>query len=331
MTHHLLHSQHLFFTTHISKTPPMDHQKSTLQSDPSTSNFPILAIAALCIVATAFLLVSYYFFVTRGCFSWQQVNPLRRFSMARERPVPDPLSSAYSTPPWHVRGLDELLIREIPICQYTKTEGDKRSWYECVVCLNDFQEMDTLRVLPSCNHAFHLDCIDIWLQNNANCPLCRLSISGGARYPKDQIIAPTSSPQDPQSSPIGGDQDFLVIELDQDGNGSRSHQSRGHSPRKIGGKRLKTRKTHHVSIMGDESIDIRGKDDHFSIQPIRRSFSMDSAIDRHVYLSVQEILQSNGTLQEPRNDEEGSTSGRSRRHFFSFGNGRGSRNAILPI
>ncbi|KAD6120079.1 hypothetical protein E3N88_11350 [Mikania micrantha] len=315
----------------------MDHhlsikiqQKSTYQSDTSTSNFPILAIAALCILATAFLLVSYYFFVTRGCFNWQQVNPLRRFSMAPERSVPDPLSSAYSTPPWRVKGLDELIIREIPISQYTKTDGEKRSWYECVVCLNDFQEMDTLRVLPSCNHAFHLDCIDIWLQNNANCPLCRLSLSGTTGYPKDQVVAPTSSPQDPQSSPIG-DQDFVVIELVEDGNGSGLHRSRGHSPRKIGGKRAKTRKTHHVSIMGDESIDIRGKDEQFFIQPIRRSFSMDSAIDRHVYLSVQEILQCKEGLQETMNNEEGSTSGRSRHHFFSFGNGRGSRNAIQPI
>lgn len=310
-------------------------QISTNQSDPSTSGFPILAIAALCIVATAFLLVSYYFFVTRaGCFNWQQMNPLRRFSMSRERSTPDPLSSAYSTPPWRFRGLDELLIREIPICQYTKSEGEKRSSYECVVCLNDFQEKDTLRVLPSCNHAFHLDCIDIWLQNNANCPLCRLSISGTTSYPKGLIIAPTCSPQDPQMSPAASNHDFLVIELGKEGNESRNRprlpQSRGHSARKIGGKRLKSRKTHHVSIMGDESIDIAEKDE-FSIQPIRRSFSMDSAIDHHVYLSVQDIIQNNGSHADIRNNEEGSTSSRSRRHFFSFGNGRGSRNAILPI
>nr|XP_043635570.1 RING-H2 finger protein ATL16-like [Erigeron canadensis] len=302
--------------------------KPTYQSDTS---FPILAIAALCIVATAFLLVSYYFFVTRGCFNWQQVNPLRRFSMSRERTTPELLSSAYSTPPWRFKGLDELVIREIPIWQYTKSEGEKRSLYECVVCLNDFKEMDTLRVLPSCHHGFHLDCIDVWLQNNANCPLCRLSISGTTRYPKDQIIAPTSSPQDPQMSPTTSNQDFLVIELGEEGNESRSQQSRGHSPRKINGKRLKSRKAHHVSIMGDENIDIRNKDDQFSIQPIRRSFSMDSAIEHHVYLSVQEIIQNNERHQEIRNIEEGSISGRTRRHFFSFGNNRGSRNAILPI
>ncbi|PWA91407.1 zinc finger, RING/FYVE/PHD-type [Artemisia annua] len=319
----------------------MDYHNSFHIQSKSTNQFPILAIAALCIVATAFLLVTYYFFVTRGCFHWQQMNVLRRFSLSRERYNPDPLSSTYSTPPWGGRGLDEALIREIPIWQYTESEGAKRSLYECVVCLNDFQEMDTLRILPSCNHAFHLDCIDIWLQNNANCPLCRLSISGATRYPRDQIIAPTSSPQEPLISPTGSNQDFLVIELVEEGHESRLQQSRGQSPRKIGSKRIKSRKTHHVSIMGDESIDIRGKDENFQIEPIRRSFSMDSAIDRHMYLSVQETIRNNVRFQETirnnrrfqeiTNNGEGSTSGRSRRHFFSFGNGRGSRNAVLPI
>ncbi|KAI3678815.1 hypothetical protein L6452_38118 [Arctium lappa] len=319
----------------------MDHHQHHSLKNQQNSGFPILAIAALCIVATAFLLVTYYFFVTRSfCFNWQQVfNPLRRFSISRDRSAPDPLSSsAYSTPPWRVRGLDEFIIRDIPVCQYTRTEGEKRSLYECVVCLNDFQELDALRILPSCNHGFHLDCIDIWLQNNANCPLCRLSISGAPRFPADQIFAPTTSPQDPQPSPTGSNQDFLIIELGEvngngngNGNGSRLQEHGCRSPRKIGRKRLKTRKSHPVSIMGDESIDIRGKDEQFSIQPIRRSFSMDSAIDRHIYLSVQEIIQNDGNLQETRNNEEGSTSGRTRRHFFSFGHGRGSRSAVLPI
>ena len=93
----------------------------------------------------------------------------------------------------------------------------------------------------------------------------------------------------------------------------------GQSPRKIGSKRIKSRKTHHVSIMGDESIEIRGKDENFQIQPIRRSFSMDSAVDCDIYLSVQDII---------RNHEEAS---RTKRPFFSFGHTRGSRSAILPL
>ncbi|PWZ45442.1 RING-H2 finger protein ATL34 [Zea mays] len=36
---------------------------------------------------------------------------------------------------------------------------------ECVVCLTAFEDDDDLRLLPHCSHAFHLECIDPWLQS----------------------------------------------------------------------------------------------------------------------------------------------------------------------
>lgn len=240
------------------------------------------------------------------------------------------------------RGLDELLIREIPTFQYSKNAED--SLFKCVVCLNEFQEHDFLRLLPKCNHAFHLDCIDIWLQSNSNCPLCRTSISGMTRYPVDTVIAPNSSPQESQpfvmtSLMAGNDEDFVVIELTGDEGNQRllqqdtsdsyrqtaagAAQVRNH-PRKMEQKirKMKQRKFHHFSIMGDECINVREKDDQFSIQPIRRSFSMDSAVDRQVYLSVQEIIRHN------RNLNEGSSTSRSQRSIFSFGH---SKRSVLPV
>jgi hypothetical protein len=38
------------------------------------------------------------------------------------------------------------------------------------ICWND---EDCVRLLPSCSHYFHLDCIDQWLPYQATCPLCR--------------------------------------------------------------------------------------------------------------------------------------------------------------
>ncbi|KAI4318009.1 hypothetical protein L6164_025822 [Bauhinia variegata] len=85
--------------------------------------------------------------------------------------------------------------------------------------------------------------------------------------------------------------------------------------------------------MGDECIDIRSKDDQFSVQPIRRSFSMDSSVDRQLYLAVQEAL--NQQQQQNRQvNELGSIegcSGRVKRPFFSFGYGNRSRSAVLPV
>ncbi|XP_013648261.2 E3 ubiquitin-protein ligase ATL4 [Brassica napus] len=44
---------------------------------------------------------------------------------------------------------------------------------DCAVCLSRFEPDDQLRLLPLCCHAFHADCIDIWLVSNQTCPLCR--------------------------------------------------------------------------------------------------------------------------------------------------------------
>lgn len=264
---------------------------------PPPNGFPMLAIALLGITATAFLLISYYIFVTRCCcFRWQLMDPLRRFSHRNEDP-----STSYS-PSWQSRGLNELLIRQLPTLQYNKHEeaGVSSSISKCVVCLNEFQHLDMLRLLPKCNHAFHVDCIDVWLLTNSNCPLCRSAISGRNRYRVDDtIVAPNSSPQQLQ----------VVTDLEM-GEDSKSHSS---------GKSKRAR-FHRFSVMGDEGIDVREKEEQFCIQPIRRSFSMDSAVDRCVYVSIQEILR--------HNSEEESSSRSSRRSIFSFG--RGSKNSLLP-
>ncbi|XVF66506.1 hypothetical protein PTKIN_Ptkin10aG0041700 [Pterospermum kingtungense] len=316
----------------------------------SDTSFPIIAIAVIGILATAFLLVSYYIFVIKCCLNWHRIDLLRRFSLSRRRPE-DPLM-AYS-PAMEHRGLDESVIRSIPIIQFKKggDSGDfgERSFCECAVCLNEFQEDEKLRIIPNCNHVFHIDCIDVWLQNNANCPLCRTSVSSTSPFPVEQIIAPSSTPQDPNpyaETIIRGDEDFVVIEL---GNHSSTNQTLlvtrerlnsgelsmtrtiSPTPRKLEQKIVpkKARKFHKGTSMGDECIDIRDKDEQFAIQPKRRSISMDSSADRQLYLPVQEAIRQNRQVSEVSPIE--GCSSRVRRSFFSFGHGRGSKSAVLPV
>ncbi|MED6120078.1 hypothetical protein PIB30_017525 [Stylosanthes scabra] len=45
----------------------------------------------------------------------------------------------------------------------------------CCICLAKYADNDELRELP-CDHIFHVDCIDKWLQINASCPLCKYEI-----------------------------------------------------------------------------------------------------------------------------------------------------------
>ena len=46
----------------------------------------------------------------------------------------------------------------------------------CSICLDEFKEDDILKKL-NCEHIFHKDCLEPWLNNNnRNCPLCRTDI-----------------------------------------------------------------------------------------------------------------------------------------------------------
>ncbi|TKY58622.1 RING-H2 finger protein ATL46 [Spatholobus suberectus] len=75
----------------------------------------------------------------------------------------------------HDSGLDQAFIDALPVFLYKDITGLKEP-FDCAVCLCQFSEQDMLRLLPLCNHAFHIDCIDTWLLSNSTCPLCRGSL-----------------------------------------------------------------------------------------------------------------------------------------------------------
>ncbi|CAL5389655.1 unnamed protein product [Camellia sinensis] len=60
----------------------------------------------------------------------------------------------------------------ITVYSYNTKEGGKEGSC-CAVCLSEFDEGETVRVLPECSHCFHVLCIDSWLRSNPSCPLCR--------------------------------------------------------------------------------------------------------------------------------------------------------------
>ncbi|KAE9619190.1 hypothetical protein Lal_00047086 [Lupinus albus] len=277
----------------------------------SRTSFPIIAIVIMGILITSLLLVSYYIFVIKCCLNWHHIDLLRRFSSSSRREDPSPMYSRAIEP----RGLNEAVIRLIPLIQYkTQQEGrcssssnsrefGERSFCECAICLNEFQENEKLRIIPNCSHVFHIDCIDVWLQNNANCPLCRTSISLTSTFQIEQFlnIRPSFSSPQHQNSHISGHEDFVVIELGNNDNDIEipiiCSNITSPSPRKLLKQRSVNKKgrkmRNKVTSMGDECIDIRTKDDQFSVQSIRRSFSMDSSGDKLFYLAVQEAFQWN--------------------------------------
>ncbi|XP_020203717.1 E3 ubiquitin-protein ligase Os04g0590900 [Cajanus cajan] len=162
--------------------PPFEYP-----DDDSGPNFSPLVIAIIGILATAFLLVSYYTLISKYCG-------------LRESPLRDPNDELQENhnhnqnhEPCHASttGLDESLIKSIAVFKYKK--GYNRVT-DCSVCLSEFQDNESVRLLPKCSHVFHLPCIDTWLKSHSTCPLCRACIfTSNASVPAPEVENETSS------------------------------------------------------------------------------------------------------------------------------------------
>lgn len=76
------------------------------------------------------------------------------------------------------RGLDAESIESFPSFIYTEARGIEPGIgeLECAVCLNEFKDDETLRLVTPCVHVFHADCVDIWLSYRSTCPICRANV-----------------------------------------------------------------------------------------------------------------------------------------------------------
>ncbi|XP_062002861.1 E3 ubiquitin-protein ligase ATL31-like [Rosa rugosa] len=83
------------------------------------------------------------------------------------------------------RGLDSSVIDTFPTLEYKVVKGLKigKGALECAVCLNEFEDDETLRLIPKCDHVFHPECIDEWLASHTTCPVCRANLEPQADDP----------------------------------------------------------------------------------------------------------------------------------------------------
>ncbi|WOL18241.1 RING-H2 finger protein ATL16-like [Canna indica] len=289
-------------------------------SSPITS-FPILAVSIIGILTTSVLLLSYYVFVIKCCHADVVARLSRPRARGRRRHDDAPGAAEQL-------GLEESAIRAIPTFRYrarSAIDGGRagaRSFHECAVCLTEFREDERIKLLPACLHVFHIDCIDTWLQGNANCPLCRSSIA--APSPNGHFVGLVDVHR-------VDDVTIQVVEAAGSGVAEAAAATSSTSPWKTGqSMQGQRKKMQYIGSKGDECIDVRKRDEKFRVQqPMRRSFSMNSSGDRELCMALQKILQQNSQSQDAGG--ECSSSSRLRRSFFSFGRTRSSNRAVLPL
>ncbi|CAL4920785.1 unnamed protein product [Urochloa decumbens] len=147
--------------------------------------FPIAVVIAIGFMVTSLILISYYFLVVR-CWLRGGAGPgsglLHR---ARREEIAERVSAVFFTDLDGAElhgGLDPDVVAALPVVRYRRARAASAA-LECAVCLAEFAPGERLKQLPSCSHAFHIDCIDTWLHHNVNCPLCRTVVTGGVAIP----------------------------------------------------------------------------------------------------------------------------------------------------
>ncbi|GJT10868.1 E3 ubiquitin protein ligase ATL6-like protein [Tanacetum coccineum] len=144
----------------------------TAQSPPPPGTYPYAninpsIITIIVILVAALFLMGFFSIYIRRRANENGGSIRRAFSMRRTVAAP--------------RGLDSSVIETFPTFVYSTVKGLKigKGALECAVCLNEYEDEETLRLIPKCDHVFHPECIDAWFENHVTCPVCRANLVPG--------------------------------------------------------------------------------------------------------------------------------------------------------
>ncbi|MED6210091.1 hypothetical protein PIB30_060866 [Stylosanthes scabra] len=155
-----LHHPHLLLLDTSSSFGDANRTKDSSIGDPNfDTNMVIILAALLCALICALGLNSI-------------VRCALRCSRRLAFETPDEAAARLS-----VKGLKKSALHQIPIVVYGNSGSSSSSSSvkatDCAICLGEFMNGEKVRVLPKCNHGFHVKCIDTWLQSHSSCPTCR--------------------------------------------------------------------------------------------------------------------------------------------------------------
>ncbi|XVE51773.1 hypothetical protein DITRI_Ditri02bG0068000 [Diplodiscus trichospermus] len=169
-----------------------------------TGKIMVIAIIVLFLVVVFVLFLHLY----AKWFWWRIEEPAppssrrnrRRFVFAPGQDTAHPLRVN--------KGLDPTILASLPVLMFRQEEF--KEGLECAVCLCELVEGEKARLLPKCNHGFHVDCIDMWFQSHSTCPLCRnpvvaIETLSSVESRNEDINGHTQSPHDGLASGYSAD------------------------------------------------------------------------------------------------------------------------------
>ncbi|KAL8146666.1 RING-H2 finger protein ATL73-like [Apium graveolens] len=186
----MVHLRRLLVGAEQSMPPASDNyvvQKHNLDQTKFDTNMVIILAALLCALLCALGLNSIIRFVLRCT---------HRFGTETRQQAAARLATT---------GVKKRTLRKIPIAIYGSEV--KLSATECPICLAEFVKGEKVRVLPKCNHGFHVKCIDTWLESHSSCPNCRHSLLERST----SRVADESSVAQPSDSNSSGHQQPSIL------------------------------------------------------------------------------------------------------------------------
>ena len=92
-------------------------------------------------------------------------------------------------------------MEKLPTFRFGSLRGRKEG-LDCAVCLTRFETDEVLRLLPKCKHAFHVECVDKWLDAHSTCPLCRYKVEAKDIVTRQQQQQQEQEDTNPEEEPL---------------------------------------------------------------------------------------------------------------------------------
>ncbi|KAK4366879.1 hypothetical protein RND71_014759 [Anisodus tanguticus] len=107
-------------------------------------------------------------------------------------------------------GIKKKTLETFPVITYTTELEHPEFDSECVICLSEFGVGEKVKILPKCNHCFHVQCIDKWLNSHSSCPTCRRClietcqtiVNGDSSISTTTIVNPQVASDTSSSAPV---------------------------------------------------------------------------------------------------------------------------------